>query len=361
MITPLITLLLASFSIAILPINPVYIMGMIVILLGFYIFLKRMMISPINLTSLILSVVFYFFQILAVKNNTNIDKSLLTPTLMLYSMLLFPISNIVISQYNALLRLRAYENFIKLSLFILLLDLVIRVARFDLSNGLLYSIKSGGMYFDSNFSSLVIISIMSLVLFLRATTHKKMNLYVLSLLILNLSTMSRAGIIAMILQLAIFYNPKNAYKKLNVILIIGFGLLLYLIYLFFFTGYSFLSFDGSFNSKFNIAQRLITYYESGEFNVLYGIGLGQAKEFIGIFAHNIFVTFVLEMGLIGSIIFLLIYLLVLKQTGMWCNVIWLPTMVAGLSLFSAYMPFLFVISGVLALEVARSSSSGSKI
>lgn len=82
----------------------------------------------------------------------------------------------------------------------------------------------------------------------------------------------------------------------------------------------------------------------------FGIGMGNTSQFIGIFAHNIFVTMILEMGIVGTVLFLLYVFYTLKLSNGYALFIWVPIFVGGISLFSAFSPFAFIICALICCE-----------
>lgn len=74
--------------------------------------------------------------------------------------------------------------------------------------------------------------------------------------------------------------------------------------LYLFDDVNFLNIDGSFNSKFYIVNKAMELYEQlPHFSIMFGLGLGNFDKFTEIFAHNIFVTMFMEMGIVGTLLF----------------------------------------------------------
>lgn len=72
--------------------------------------------------------------------------------------------------------------------------------------------------------------------------------------------------------------------------------------------------DGSFNSKFYIISQAFEFYTTQSLMThMFGVGLGNTEQLLGIFAHNIYVTLVLEFGFIGSFLFITFIFIALKR------------------------------------------------
>ncbi|MCG9482660.1 hypothetical protein MCL30_12810, partial [Acinetobacter pittii] len=125
------------------------------------------------------------------------------------------------------------------------------------------------------------------------------------------------------------------------------------------SGESFVDVDGSFNTKFYFISIAINDYPLVPLvNKLFGIGLNNFFYYSdGFFAHNIFVTFLYEFGLLGFLIFLCFIFYSYRKIGKDFTYILMPLLVAGFSLFSAYMPFFFVLLACMYIEVKDSKNS----
>ena len=106
--------------------------------------------------------------------------------------------------------------------------------------------------------------------------------------------------------------------------------------------------DGRFNSKFDMISQAFEFYTTQSLMThMFGVGLGNTEQLLGIFAHNIYVTLVLEFGFIGSFLFITFIFYSLKKTNFNSLYIWLPVCISGISLFGAYSPFLFILNAVI--------------
>lgn len=118
------------------------------------------------------------------------------------------------------------------------------------------------------------------------------------------------------------------------------------------SGESFVDIDGSFNSKFYIISLALHNYSSmPDMNKLLGIGMANFSYYSnGIFAHNMLVTLVYEFGVVGSCLFFVFLWHMYLKIGKDVLYLYLPLAIGGFSLFSAYMPFFFILLSCLYLE-----------
>ncbi|EFD0841140.1 hypothetical protein FE575_15045, partial [Escherichia coli] len=75
--------------------------------------------------------------------------------------------------------------------------------------------------------------------------------------------------------------------------------------------------------------------------ILLGVGLGNAVEVIGMGAHNLFLTFLIETGVIGLLLFLVLLCIMwfyLKEDAI---IIMLPFLIASMSLGTTAIPYFF--------------------
>jgi hypothetical protein len=107
--------------------------------------------------------------------------------------------------------------------------------------------------------------------------------------------------------------------------------------------------DGSLASKFFILSLMTeTYRRADTAQRLFGIGVGNLFNLAGIFAHNIVATFVLELGISGSLLFAAYVWILSRKCPASIYLLILPLVINGFSLVSTSMPYFFVALGLLA-------------
>ncbi|MDA3075952.1 hypothetical protein OFO12_01030 [Campylobacter sp. JMF_04 NA10] len=117
-------------------------------------------------------------------------------------------------------------------------------------------------------------------------------------------------------------------------------------------GYSFVDFDGSLNYKFIIINNALDIYANMPiYKKVFGIGLGNFEFYADIFAHNIFITFLLEFGIVNSVLLIIYFFILYKKSNGYVVYILTPTIIIGFSLFSAYSVSLFIFSNLITCKI----------
>jgi hypothetical protein len=150
------------------------------------------------------------------------------------------------------------------------------------------------MFNDSNTTGLLLLCWSGLIVFLASNGQPRYRLLFFIFLGLIILSLSRSAIAGMVFMLLLRLSKIG---KLNVF----FGLVSIAV-LFFLTLASDVFADGSGLTKIEIVQqviRQISYMSLTE--LLFGYGVGQSEAVLGIFGHNIFVTYFIDLGILGLI------------------------------------------------------------
>lgn len=336
--------------------NPVYIFITLFISIQLCLIIMRGVLSNFSLITLMFSLLFCISQLIALKyTNTAL---LVDDNINYLSFIIFVLSIVYAVPFYEFFRRKSisfrhaiYKWGGVLLCFYLTLELISRLLIGNASLGLLYGFKKSLFYFDSNFTGLIILSFLIFFMFIRNIGAKGFGWLMVYLSIMLLFTMSRAAMVASIVSFAIFYSHKKYKWKAYVALISYIFLFLLLSYVYLFENVSFIGVDGSFNSKFYLVQKAVFLYENLPFtSITFGIGLGNFEKYTGSFAHNIFLTMIVEMGFIGSLLFISFIIYSIVRSNGSALYIWLPTLVCGVSLFGVYSPYLFMINAAILLE-----------
>lgn len=183
------------------------------------------------------------------------------------------------------------------------------------------------MFLDSNFVGLYGLTVFFLAHYINKF-HQKINIIWLLLLVgLIAATISRAAIISLIMTLVLVWivGYKLPVKRVFILVVLGLILMIAAIGQF--------ANDASLQSKFMIIELTQQYLERASIsNLLFGIGLGNTKLYLDIGAHNFFVAYLMETGILGLIlqVSIIIELFVMSKTRAWPII--LSFIVAGLSL-----------------------------
>ncbi|HFI5864824.1 TPA: O48 family O-antigen polymerase [Escherichia coli] len=199
------------------------------------------------------------------------------------------------------------------------------------------------MYADSNFVGLEAVFILSCFLYffrdikIVGLLRVRYFLVFCALFVGVVLTFSRAAIIAMILLFVLSVLMKN--KRIK-----AFSYMLMPVLLIVLSWFVFKKFtdDISFESKFDLIRYSLEYIKNNNVEViLLGVGLGNAVDVIGMGAHNLFLTFLIETGMIGLFLFLVLLCIMciyLKEDAI---VIVLPFLIVSMSLGTTAIPYFF--------------------
>ncbi|WP_367680572.1 hypothetical protein [Candidatus Fukatsuia anoeciicola] len=310
------TLLCAFLSINSFIFNPIYIVFFIILIFIAMFILISGKINIFSLFTIYFALLFFLFQILGMyftdKTVTYVGGiNILSPLLMMCSILISIGISESINKLKEIDRIKIYKNTFTIAIIFFLIEFTTRLVIGDNNKEFIYKFKDSLFYFDSNFTGLVIMSMLFLIAYLNIRFNYKSKLNKFIFFMLGTLTFSRAVIITMLIGSYVF-NNKEKYKRRSIFICFsGLTLFLFLVKFYIFNGINYKLIDNSFNSKFYIIEKIINFYNHQSIGTkLFGIGLGNSEKIIGIFAHNIFTTFFFEMGVIGSffLFFIFIYL-----------------------------------------------------
>jgi hypothetical protein len=209
-----------------------------------------------------------------------------------------------------------------------------------------YRYKSSLFFVDSNFVGIALLCLLAIMFSYRDLVAK--NKFMLAYLLLFMS-ISRASIGAGICQFVI-YKFWRWRRPMSLALITAQAIIIWRVF-FSFTGTgaeSVRSLDGSFASKFYILMLMSeNWIHSDNISRLCGIGAGNARSIFDIFAHNIIVTLVTELGVIGSTLLIAYVYHICKKKPVAIYLLVFPIVINGFSLVSTSMVYFFAALGLL--------------
>jgi hypothetical protein len=219
-----------------------------------------------------------------------------------------------------------------------------------------YRYKQSLLFGDSNSVGIALLCLIGIMLAFREQFRRRHLLFAYLLL---LATFSRASIIAAVLQFLFYKFWRWRRWILGAIVVSSPFILLRLLSWYIDVGdQASEQIDLSFVSKLFILQNMIDIYSRADIvQRLFGIGSGNTEYLAGIAAHNILVAFVLELGFVGSIAFLIYMWLLGRGSPRAAFLLVLPLFVNGFSLFLTTIPYFYLTLGVLGtLKTARTES-----
>jgi hypothetical protein len=282
-------------------------------------------------------------------------KNYLTPFLFLTSLLIGPTMMLLARFYPPALLSRLMPRIIHWVLVFLTIEFVTRLifspylpatGGADVTDGF-YLYKASLFFFDSNFAGIEILCLLAIMFAFRESIGRKR--WLLAYLLL-LATFSRASIAAGICQLVVyklwrwrawaFFGLLAAQALVVAKLFINFASQ---------GAEAIHNVDGSLSSKLFILSLMTEIYNQADaVQRLFGIGVGNLFNLAGIFAHNIVATFVLELGIVGSLLFVVYVWILSRKCPASSYLLILPMVINGFSLVSTSMPYFFASLGLLA-------------
>lgn len=209
------------------------------------------------------------------------------------------------------------------------------------------------MYMDSNFVAVYVLCLYFFWIYLRSYQQKKIISYTTFILfLLIIATLSRANIIAMIL-FTLLYPLRYLFYQYRLATLIS---LILAIPIFFFLQNYVAQFDDSFLSKFHIIDLTKEYLQHATITeLLIGVGFGNSDTVLGIGAHNFFIIYLVESGIVGLALIVNLLYLILKKSRYKAGIVVFPFLLSGLSFSPTATPYLYAIFSLIITLEARKS------
>lgn len=346
----------SGFYITKLPISPIYFF----LLLGFLTSLLSLLYNPTTPINYPKTTAFSILFIIYLISNQIINDSNISPTIGgILSLFTFFITLFITQKIEPRKIEKICYLLPKLSIPLLIfecfyrfknpqrIDEFIEAGREDI---IFYIYKFNSiMYLDSNFVAIYILMLIFFTIYLDKKFNNKNILLELTLLTLLVLTISRAAILSYLITRLILLNLKLI-KKYKIILYLFFPIFLLFAWNFIFNNKE--NIDDSLTSKFLIFELLINFIQNSSLKeLLIGVGLGNAEKVIQIGAHNIFATYLIELGLTGSIFLITIWITCIFLSKNKVLILLFPFFINGLSLTSLSTPYLYaMLSIIITLE-----------
>lgn len=331
--------------------SPIYLIYIITLFFGFYI-LKNNKYYKVSGDILILLILLIY--LLVFHNFFLLSGSFI-------NLFLSILSYILVRQFGSSLDsndfLKIIKNMIFISVFTLFIDSVYRLLNptypdIELYDKIeqsedkwFYIYKYNSIMFtDSNTTALVVIILFFLILSLSKDkftyNFTKVKLILILLLIL---TLSRAAILTFLISLLIYYYLKqnNIFKKILFLFFPFISLILIII------NFNYFLKDGSFKAKIYIYDIIVDKISKMSlYEIFFGVGVGEAQNFLKIHTHLLYFTYFIETGIIGLFLINLFFIYYFIRYN---KIIIISVFLLGLSYFM-YLgsPFLFVPLALLA-------------
>lgn len=201
------------------------------------------------------------------------------------------------------------------------------------------------MYMDSNFVGIFVLMLIFFLLYIKQYTNKNYYILFAMLITLDILSISRASIIAMLIFLLLYPFRLHFYRYKKILLTISILIVPFL----FMIKFDMLHVtDDSLSTKFDIIERTNKYFtEANYIDKVFGVGFGNAFQVLDIGAHNIFVGYLVESGAVGLMLFIYLWSRILFDSKYKAGIVMFPYLLNGMSLSSIANPYLYAMFAVI--------------
>lgn len=326
------------------PLSPIYFLVVFSSVLFISLKFKNNSVFADRTVILSLSCAFYYLmsQLLLTPNVGSLVN--ITISFSYYALTLIVIRKLILTDLKKVLNVFNYVSFLLLSV-----ELVWRLTHpvFIISETgelpsntievILYAYKKSSIMFgDSNFVGIyaLCMAFLNYYLLKKGFWGKRYPIFLFSFFILG--SLSRSAIISALfsfLILPVLLNSTNKTRKyVTYLLMVAFIPVTYFL----------IQGDSSFQSKFRIILRTVDFLSTAHLpTLLFGIGFGNTVDYFGVGAHNLFITYILESGIIGLFLFLLFQFYLIFKTKKESLYLTLPLFISGYSLVGHAIPFYY--------------------
>ncbi len=336
-----------------LPVSPVYVTSLVGFVFSLFFLAYRRFVKFDFLIGLSLVIVSYLtvVQLFFLKPDFNTFLNVV------FSFLVFIFVRLLLPSISIFNVVRLSRLLILVSLPLLIFESFYRILnppqdRFDFyvatdrEDLLFYVYKFNSIMFqDSNFVGMLILSLFFFsIYYFRYTSSKSTLLYSTTLFFLLLATLSRAAIFSSFLFLLLFPLRNFIYVNRKFV----FFVLILITPFLFLVAVKLSDFDESFASRFYILNNTYLFISNASFfEVLFGVGFGNAVEVLHIGSHNFFVALLVEGGLLGLFFVMLLWLNILFKSNYAAGIVIFPFLLAGLSFSSLALPYLYAVFALI--------------
>ncbi len=218
----------------------------------------------------------------------------------------------------------------------------------------------GPIYSESNGTCIHILIILFFTFWWSEIVKKSFLGIKIILIVLVGLTLSRAGLLAMTAGLIYFFAFHN--KSLKFKILVGLILMALFAGCLYFIIYPKIMNDDSFISKFYIIEQAKTYFKTADIKeLLFGIGLANSSEEMGIYAHNYFLVFFVETGLIGLLFSAASFIIFIVETRGAALIVLLPFMVITSTTTNLFLPYFYVVMAIMIWQKKLTSGKSNLI
>lgn len=247
-------------------------------------------------------------------------------------------------------------NFIYLSVFLFLIEAYWRITHpvmpdFDPSDSdsykWFYIYKGPGlMYIETNGLAIHIIVVLFFTLWWGEFLKKNFLIIKVLLLLVLFLSFSRAAILSLLTGVIYFFYARKI-KASTFYLCTVFAIIPLILY-FMTDALIFLNNDASTRSKFDLVDDVVKFYANSDLlSILFGIGNYNSKKVFSLYAHNYFLVYAIEMGIVGLFFVLTQFKHFVSTSKKEILVVLIPFVVQVMSSTVIFIPYFYMISAVI--------------
>ena len=355
------TFLLVVFSgyfLDVISLSPIYlsfVVGIYGIIL-YCIWRKKFLFNYVQYFAFIFIVYIFISQILFMQNKDHATINVM------FSLIYLIVSFIGLSSLTREKILKIAKYFIYVSLPILIFEAVYRILNpiiyigNETTPGLsYYKYKYNSVMFeDSNYVGVFIMCLFFLCVYLEHNDKIKLKIPKIILAILTVATFSKAAIATLLIFFILFDLRLSKFMKIIIIALGALGGLSIFI--------KQVLLDGSLAGKIGIVSSAIQYLKGAPpYRVLFGVGFGNSKTVLSIGAHNMIVAYIIESGVVGLCMLLILWILILKYSKGKVAVLMFPLFMVAMSLIGHAIPFVYCSYAIVCVLEAHDYSQETEL
>ncbi|MCL2412661.1 MAG: hypothetical protein FWC98_00800 [Bacteroidales bacterium] len=191
----------------------------------------------------------------------------------------------------------------------------------------------------SNMVAILLVLLLFFMLWWKDTYKESLKKEIAIISILIVLAISRAAIPAVVVGLFYYFFFKNADWKKSLLVFFSMGVfgVFVLWVLRYFPDYSF-------QTKFLILEETLIYFQTASLNqILFGLGFTLSGDIMTFGAHNYFLVYLMESGVIGFLLVCATLFVFVKASNGKVMIVLLPFIVQNMAASSSFLPYFYVI------------------
>jgi len=208
-----------------------------------------------------------------------------------------------------------------------------------------YQFKFGGpMYHASNATATHLVALLFFIFWWGNTYKQSMKKEIGVALVLIVLALSRAAIPAVAIGLFYYFFLKNLDWKKSILALFLIGIF----GVFALLNLRYLIPDYSFQSKFVLVEEAWAYYQTADIvSILFGVGFHESSNILSHFAHNHFLIFLMESGVLGLLFLCATFFVLIKITNGAAMIVLVPFLVQTMADSNTFTPYFYVIMALM--------------